>query len=177
MKMKLLLVLSWLVTLLLVVLLFTRKESTPIVTQQHKLEQSHTISMSAEQTQTVTAKGKKTSQVQKSTDFSPEGKVTRIVETTTTEEEEQEDASVTNSTKQVQEDSRTDTTTRIERDNRGSTYSLGVSIQRSLRENITAPISRGEVEIEIGRKVIGDLWVTGAYRLDNTIRLGFRLEF
>ena len=102
--------------------------------------------------------------------------MTQVTETTTTEEEEQEDASVSVTQQQTDETKRTDTTTRIERD-RGPEYSLGISIQRSLQSNLTSPISKGEVEIEIGRKIVGDLWLTGAYRLDNTIRLGFRLEF
>lgn len=55
-------------------------------------------------------------------------------------------------------------------------YSLGVSYHVSSFKDVIVYDFRN-IQIEVGKRVLSDFWITGSYRFNNTIGLGLRWEF
>jgi hypothetical protein len=101
--------------------------------------------------------------------------VTRTVHPDGTVEEktttENKDTNIKDKEKSTDRDSLTSSNT--------SNYSLGVHYWIPLSSRILDPetYSIKAVDVSIGRRLIGDIWVDGSYRFNGDLALGIRLQF
>jgi hypothetical protein len=107
----------------------------------------------------------------------PNGEVSNATTTVESIEEIVDARRTTNDKVTTEEVRQIDSQTMLIGDYGRTEYSLEVSYARSFSELIPKSFSYRDLEVKVGKRIFSTVWLTGGYRLNNTISIGIRLEF